>query len=747
MEDLNAASLDDVREWFRAYYGPANATLVLCGDVTAAEALKKVQHYFGDIPPGPPVARPVRWIAKRTGTQRVSVEERVPAARLQFVWNTPGWGETDSHLLDLAASVLGRGEGSRLYERLVRKEALATDVSAEQDENEIAGQFSVTATAALGADLMKLEAVLREEVTRFVDFGPTAEELAIEKTKTRAGFLRRVERLGGFGGRTDLLASSQVFGGRPDAWKGRLATMFGATPERVQQAASRWLADGVLVVETRPVLRWKAAKEGADRSSMPPVAAPADPKFPEVTKATLPNGLRIVVARRAESPLVRLDLLVDAGFAADPADAPGTARLAGSLLTDGTASKNALELRRAIDSLGAELNVTTATDTTQLTLSGLRASLGPSLKLLADVALHPAFPADALETRRRAQLAEVEREGVDARGMVQRVLPRLLYGEGHPYAQPGSGTGTRDAVKKLSRDDLAKFHGAWFRPGSTTLVATGDLTAADLAPLAASAFAGWEAGAAPAKSLPAPGAGGSKSASRVFLLDRPGAPQSVVLAAQLVPARGGPEETPLEIVHTVLGGSFISRINMNLREDKHWSYGARSDIRDTRGLRVLSVSAGVQTDKTAESLAEVVKEVRRISGTEPPTAAGPLGVVAVGRGVAHRDGRLRAARRLVRRLRGARARRHAGAGVRRDEADPARVGRVGRRRRPEEGRGGRARPRRRRGDGDRRGRKAGGVGAGSGAVAGAEERRLGVESIRGFRAGFVTSSPDPVPAM
>jgi zinc protease len=353
---------------------------------------------------------------------------------------------------------------------------------------------------------------------------------------------------------------------------------------------------------------------------MPPVAAPADPKFPEVTKATLPNGLRIVVARRAESPLVRLDLLVDAGFAADPADAPGTARLAGSLLTDGTASKNALELRRAIDSLGAELNVTTATDTTQLTLSGLRASLGPSLKLLADVALHPAFPADALETRRRAQLAEVEREGVDARGMVQRVLPRLLYGEGHPYAQPGSGTGTRDAVKKLSRDDLAKFHGAWFRPGSTTLVATGDLTAADLAPLAASAFAGWEAGAAPAKSLPAPGAGGSKSASRVFLLDRPGAPQSVVLAAQLVPARGGPEETPLEIVHTVLGGSFISRINMNLREDKHWSYGARSDIRDTRGLRVLSVSAGVQTDKTAESLAEVVKEVRRISGTEPPTA-------------------------------------------------------------------------------------------------------------------------------
>jgi zinc protease len=616
MDDLNAASLEDVREWFRGYYGAANAVIVLCGDVAAQDAIARVDRFFGDIPSGPPVTRPVRWIAKRTGTQRVSVEERVPLPRVDKIWNTPEWSATDSHLLELAASVLGRGEGSRLYERLVRKDGLATEVSATQDDNEIGGQFWVSATAAPGADLAKVEAALDEEVARFLAEGPTEAELAVEKTQVRAAFLRRSERVGGFGGKSDLLATGQVFGGSPDAWKGRLATTVGATPASVRDAAARWLGDGVLVIETRPVPKYTVAKQGADRVSMPPVAQAADPKFPEIKRAALPNGLKLVVARRPASPLVRMDLLVDAGYAADPREAPGTAYMTGSLLTEGTATRSAQDLRRAIDVLGADISVSTQADTTQVTMSGLRSGLAPSMALLAEVALRPSFPADELESKRRAQLAAISQERASGGGMVQRVLPRLLFGEGHPYAVPSSGTGTAAAVEKLTRDDVAAFHKAWFRPGSATLVVAGDVTVEDLLPLATSAFGAWEAGTAPAKALPEPPAA---SASHVYLLDRPGAPQSVIVGAQLVSPRGGPDETPLALVNTVLGGNFLSRINMNLREDKHWSYGARSEVRDTRGRRALVATAPVQTDKTAESLAEMSKEMRRMAGAEPPS--------------------------------------------------------------------------------------------------------------------------------
>jgi zinc protease len=617
MEDLNAASLEDVKEWFRAYYGAANAVIVLCGDVVAQDAIAKVEKYFGDIPAGPPVTRPEHWIAKRTGTQRVSVEERVPTPRVDKVWNTPEWGTADSHLLELAASVLSRGQGSRLYQRLVHKDGLATEVFAAQDDSEIAGQFWVSATAAPGVDITKVEKALDEELARFVADGPTEEELALEKMQVRASFLRRVERVGGFGGKSDLLATSEVYGGRPDAWKDRLAAMFGATPAAVQQAAARWLVDGALVVETRSIAKRSAAKDGADRASMPPVTQASDPKFPDVKRAALGNGLRLVAARRPNSPLLRVDLLVDAGFSADHGAAAGTAYLTGELLGHGTTDRTGGEVRRALEALGGDMTVSTYADTTQVTVSAPRTAFAPLMEILAEVTLRSSFPADELEVRRRAQLAAIAQERVDGRGMVQRVLPRLLYGAEHPYAMPWSGTGSAAAVEKLTRDDVAKFHKTWFRPGSATLVVAGDVTVEELLPVATSAFGAWEAGTAPAKALPQPPVA---EKSHIWLLDRPGAPQSVVLAAQLVPARGG-DDSPLAVLNTVLGGNFVSRLNMNLREDKHWSYGARSDVRDTRGPRALSASASVQTDKTAESLAEIAKEMRRIAGAEPPTEA------------------------------------------------------------------------------------------------------------------------------
>jgi zinc protease len=616
MEDLNAASLDDVKEWFRAYYGAANAVVVICGDVDTAEVVKKVEHYFGDIPAGPPVARPVAWIAKRTGTTRASVEERVPQAQVLEVWNAPQWGSRDSALLELAASVLARGQGSRLHARLVRKDGIATNAEASQDDGEIAGQFHVSATVADGADLVQVESVLGEEIARFLDSGPTQDELATEKTQFRAEFLRRTERVGGFGGQSGVLAYSELYGGRPDAWKDRWNTIASATPDDVRDAARRWLSDGVLVVETHPFPKYATAKDGADRSAMPAVKEANDAKFPALVRSELPNGLRVVLVQRSAVPLVRLDLLVDAGFAADPPDATGTAHLVGLLLDQGTTTRSAEEIRREVERLGAEFEIDTQADTTRITLSVPRDALSAATALLADVARNPSFPEAEVELQRRAQLAAIAQEHVDSRGIVQRVMPRLIYGANHPYAVPGTGTGSAAVVAKLTPDDLRKFHGTWFRPGSTTLVVTGDATMEELTPLVAAGFGTWEAGKAPEKKARG---NAFASPSHVYLIDRPGAPQSVIVAAQLVPPRRAEDEMPLAILNTIVGGSFISRLNMNLREDKHWSYGVRSDIRGTRGQRAFVATAPVQTDKTAESLAEMVKEMRGIAGAVPAT--------------------------------------------------------------------------------------------------------------------------------
>ncbi len=617
MADLDAASLEDVRAWFRAYYGAANAVIVLAGDLDPEEAFAKVEKYFGHIPAGPPVVRAESWPAKRSGTTRLSVRERVPQARVHKVWNTPEWGAADSHLLELAAAVLARGDGSRLHDRLVRRDGIATDATAFQDESEIGSQFHAWATAAPGADLAAVERAMDEEFARFLAEGPTEEELATEKTQIRASFLRGLERVGGFGGKSDLLATSEVFGGSPDAWKVRLRNVAAATPAAVREAAARWLSDGAFVVETRPQPSFTPGKPAADRSAMPPAGAAPEARFPALERATLPNGMAVLLARRTSLPVLRMDLVLDAGFAADPSGAPGTARLAGSLLAAGTASRSALELRRAVDRLGAELEVETEADATRITLSTLTESLAPSTALLAEVALRPAFPAEEVETARRGQLAAIQQELVDGRGMVGRVLPRALFGAGHPYAAPPSGTGSAEAVARLTREDLARFHAAWFRPGSATLVVTGDASMADLLPILQKEFGGWEAGKAPAKTLPAPPAAAGR---RVLLLDRPGAPQSVLVGAELVPPRGGPEEAALDVLNTVLGGSFVSRLNMNLREDKGWSYGARSHFRDVRGPRALMAMASVQTDRTAESLAEMVKEIEGIAGARPVTA-------------------------------------------------------------------------------------------------------------------------------
>jgi len=616
MDDLNAASMSDVKDWFRTYYGPSNAVLVLAGDIDFNTAKEKVQKYFGDIPAGPPIGKQEVWVAKMSGEHRGTVQDRVPQARIYKVWNVPEYGSPGADYLDLVSDCLSEGKVSRLYKRLVYDDQIATDVRATMDENEIGSQFIITATARPGQDLSKVESEVDEELARFRETGPTPRELERVKTEFMAHFIRAVDRIGGFGGKSDVLARGQAFLGNPEAYQVTLQRVAGATADDLKSAARKWLSDGVYSLEVHPFPSYKNAVTGVDRSKMPDIGTPPELKLPKLERATLSNGLKVILAERHEIPVVNFRLQVDAGYAADQFAAPGTASMTTAMLDNGTEKRTALEISEQEALLGAQLNANSDLDTSTVSLSALKNNLDRSLELYADVILHPAFPeADFLRLQKQ-RIAAIQREKVSPFPMALRVFPGLLYGPQHAYGAPFTGSGTEASISKLSRADLAKFHDTWFKPNDSTLIVVGDTTLGELTPKLEKMFDAWKSGSVPRKNIATVE---YPAKPVVYILDRPGALQSVILAGEIAPPRNNPDEIAIEGMNDVLGGNFGARINMNLREDKHWSYGAQSVLIGARGQRPFVVFAPVQTDKTKESLAEIDKELHGILDGKPPT--------------------------------------------------------------------------------------------------------------------------------
>jgi zinc protease len=617
MEDLDAAALEDVQEWFQTYYGPNNATIVLAGDITPEEAKAQVEHYFGAIPPGPPIEKYETWSAPMQDDQRQVMQDRVPEARIYKVWNVPEFGSRDAAYLELAAGVLSQGKNSRFYKRLVYDDQIATSVNAGLNDREIASNFFIIANARPGVDLAEVEATVDEELARFLEEGPTASELERVKAATYASFVRGIERIGGFGGKSDVLAQNEVYSGSPDHYIQYGTWMRDATPTQVLETARKWLTRGVYALEVRPFPQMAASDADADRSGVPKAGEPPAPGFPAIQRATLSNGLDVVLAERSALPIVSMTLMVDAGFSADQHHQPGVADLTLNMLDEGTESRSALEIDDEELRLGASIGTGSSLDVSSVTLSALTENLDASLDLWADVILHPAFPEEDFQRLKQQQLAAIQREKSSPVSMALRVFPKILYGEGHPYGIPFTGSGQTESVEGMTRDQLRAFHDAWFRPNNATVVAVGDITMDELRPKLEALFSGWEQANVPASDVTQTPQGSGQDV--IYIMDRPGAQQSVIIAGHAFPPPAEADEFALQAANRILGGSFTARVNMNLREDKHWSYGAQTVVPDARGYRPFFAYAPVQTDKTMESMQELRKEFSDFTADRPAT--------------------------------------------------------------------------------------------------------------------------------
>ena len=618
LEDLNAATLEDVQNWFKTYYGPNNAVLSLAGDINTDEAKEIVTKYFGDIPPGPSPIKKKKWIAKRSGEKREIMYDRVPNTRIYKVWNTPEIGSPEQTHFELMASLLTGGKNSSLYQELVYKRRLATSVSAFYYDRELAGQFWIAVDLANGQSLAELEAALDDTLSEFIKRGPNAKRLKNTKTSIRASWIKGLQRIGGFGGKSDLLAYSEVYSGDPGAYLKFINDMMEITNKDIKTTASAWLTDGAYVLTVVPEENRTFSSESVvDRTQLPfPTDFPVL-DLPKIQRAQLSNGLDVVLAERHDVPMINLSFQIKSGHATDPKEQPGLASFTMSMLTEGTGSYDALELSDRLEELGTDLYTNTGLDVSSVNISSLKSNFVDSLKIMYEVITEPTFDQTEIERKKSRWLAAIDQSLSTPNGMVSNLIPKILYGENHPYAKPFSGNGTRESIQWMSREDLMNYKQRFIAPSNASLIVVGNTTLDEVVPMLESQFGKL----AENKMLKGVQLNykvvNQSDIRRVYLVDKPGAVQSLIVAGQLMPAIGSSDEIDIDLMNRVIGGSFTSRLNMNLREDKSWSYGVRARLSQYKGPRPMLVYAPVQTDKTIPSIQEIIREYDEYLSSNP----------------------------------------------------------------------------------------------------------------------------------
>ena len=648
-EDIQAVKLDDVKRFFRQYYAPNNASLAIVGDFEPARTKALVQKYFGTLKRGPAVPPIGAVTPKITAQRRKVVQARVELPRVYMTWLTSPIYKPGDADADIAATILGGGRSSRLYKKLVYEQQIAQNVTAQQYSLTLGSMFQIEATARPGHTVEELEKAIDEELAAFRSGLADASEIARARNTIETNIIGGLERLGGFGGIADRLNSYNHYLRTPDFLEKDIQRYRAVTPASIQVFAREQL-----VATGRAVLHAVPGQPAA--SAQAPVATPPAPATPGAAQAgasinadsinadanadepwridvpkggparplqlatpesaTLPNGLTLILSRRQGLPIVAANLVLKTGSDANPVDRPGLANFVAAMLDEGTSTRNALQIADQVAQLGATLGTNSSMDATTINARSLSQNFAATLDLVADVVLRPAFPADEIERQRASRLAQLLQQRDNPAQVAAQVAAAALYGSRHPYGF--SELGTEAAVKGIARDHMVAFWRQNFVPNNAALIVAGNISMAELRGLTERAFGGWARGAPAMPSLAAPGT----TAARIVLVDKPGSPQTQLRVISVGAPRSSPDFRPLQVMNQALGGLFSSRINMNLREQHGYTYGANSQFTFRRAAGPFQVVTGVRTDVTAPAVTEIFKEIRGMA--EQPLGAEEL---------------------------------------------------------------------------------------------------------------------------
>lgn len=627
LTDLTAASLDDVKGFFRQYYVPNNASLVVAGDFDSKQAKAWINKYFGPIAKGAEIKRPNNPLPKLDKETRVTVEDTVPLPRLYISWHTVPQGHPDEAPLDFLASILSSGRGSRLQSNLVYDKLLVQNISASHPTREIAGMFQITATARPQKTLDEIEKEINAEIEKLKKNPPTQEEI------NRVLNVREASAIFGLQtvlAKADRINSYATFYGNPDYFQTDLARYQKVTAADVLRVANQYLTPNRLVMSYVPGKSAVKKDANADKPtsaegkqkhkdkedfSKLPKPGP-DPKLslPTPQKRKLSNGLEVWLVRQSELPIVSMNMVFKTGATFEPEGKEGVGQFTSGLLTSGTKTRSALDIFNQLQAIGSGVGASSGWDFISVGVSTLTKNLDKALEIYSDVIVNPTFPESEMENIRRRALVGFAQLKANPNAVANTVYNKLLYGK-HPYGK--SLAGNEESVKSLKRQDLIDFYTAHYLPNNAVLIVTGDVDEKNLLPKLEKSFADWKPGEVKSQSV-------SKvsgfSETGIYLVDKPNAAQSVVSIVQNGIERDNPDYYSLMVLNTILGGEFTSRVNANLRESKGFTYGAGTFFDVRRGAGPFVASADFQTEVTKEAISEFMKELREIRGTKPVTA-------------------------------------------------------------------------------------------------------------------------------
>ena len=636
--DIEAARIADIRDFHQQFYTPNNASIAIAGDFDPKQLKELLTKYFGPIPQGPKV-EPINLVTPTiTSQRRETVTDTVKLPQLQIAWLTPAAYSPGSYDIAAAMFALGGAKASRLDQALVYKTQVAQSVSCGVDALKLTGIANCTVTAKPGVKLEDLEATVWSEIAKLQKDGPTAEEVEASKTTDLSQKIEGLQRLGGFGGIADTLDEYNQYTGDPGYLPKDIAAIEAVTPAKAQAAAVKYFTkDSAVVVYCVPgekVLHdvprspdntdadvkitnpytpeFEKAQEW--RKTPPKAGPPVTVHLPVPQTFTLANGLKVFVVEDRSLPILAASLVARAGSENNPQDKAGLASLTAQTMGEATTSRDLKQLADAQERIGTRVSVNTSMDGAFAGMMVLTNHEHAGLDLFADVIQHPAFKAEDLDRLRKQRLVGIAQEGDSVSAMVFRVGPKLLYGD-QPYGN--SQTGTTESVTALTRDDVSNFYANHYGPADSALVLVGDVDQVEAKKLAEQYFGNWTGKASSAITLPpAP----QMQPTHVVIVDKPGAPQTALFAFGTGVPANSPDLQTLQVMNYTLGGSFASRINMNLREVHGYTYGASSGYATYRGIGPFQAGGLVRTDVTGAAAKELMGEIKRFPST-PPTDA------------------------------------------------------------------------------------------------------------------------------
>jgi predicted Zn-dependent peptidase len=635
MKDLDAASLDDVKAWFRDHYGPNNAVLVLAGDIDVATARTMVERYFGDIPAGPTTHAPAAPLPTLPRAVEETMTDRVSATRIVRAWAIPGTDRPDSVSLSLAAAILGGTDTARLPAALVDGARVATSVQVETDDRAQGGTFEIVMDVRQGVDPANALRRLDAGLAAFLRDGPDKDEVKRYVTRLIARQIQKTDATGGFGGKAAVLAECTLYRKDPGCYHHDLELLASATPQSVRAAARRWLSRPAYTLTVKPgprVAGQDAAGVPAPAATPPSAAvtppavgkrgaAPAVPDvaavtFPAIRRVRLTNGIELIHAHRP-LPVTFVTMNFDAGRVADAPRCTGLQEMTMAVLGRTSGPLDAAAFGAARDRLGMRIGTGGTEDQSRAMMNVPSVNLRPALTLFAAMVRRPGFARSEVDRARDLQLAAIRQDRTTPFGLSARAAAPLVHGPASPYACSGS-SGDPAAVAATTRSDLDAFHRAWLRPDKAKIFVVSDRPLEEVRVALDRSFGDWAVTGAPGIKRTVPPA---PATPRIVLLDRPDAPQSLVTGWIPTALTGNADLLMPQTANEVLAGGFLSRINMDLREDRHWTYGASGRFRPLEHSVPYAVTTSVQADRTGASIAAIRDDFAAFLGPRPMTQA------------------------------------------------------------------------------------------------------------------------------